>query len=62
MSFVRSFVLVSTVLFATAQDPAKEQLDKSPRHHEWVQIKQGERTLRAFVAYPEVKAKPRPCS
>lgn len=42
---------------AAAQDWAKAQLEKSPRHHEWVQVKHGERTVHAFVAYPEVKDK-----
>lgn len=46
------------VAFATAgQDWAKEKLDKSPRHQEWVQVKNGSRTVKAFVVYPEVKGK-----
>jgi carboxymethylenebutenolidase len=40
-----------------AQDWAKQNLDKSPRHREWVPIKYGDRTVQAFVAYPEVKGK-----
>jgi carboxymethylenebutenolidase len=32
-------------------------LDKSPRHQEWVQIKHDNRTVQAFVVYPETKAK-----
>jgi carboxymethylenebutenolidase len=44
--------------FATSgQDWAKEKLDKSPRHQEWVQVKNGNRTVNAFVVYPEVKNK-----
>ncbi len=42
---------------ADAQEFAKERLAKSPRHGEWVQIKHGDRTVHAFVVYPEVKAK-----
>jgi carboxymethylenebutenolidase len=38
-------------------DWPKAKLDKSPRHREWVTIKHGDRTLQAFVVYPEVKAK-----
>lgn len=39
---------------AAAQDWAIEQLDASPRHHEWVQVRAGsDRTVHAFVAYPE---------
>ncbi len=42
---------------APAQEWAKQTLDKSPRHQEWVKIPNGNRTLDAFVVYPEVKAK-----
>ena len=38
-------------------DWAKAELDKSPRHQEWVSIKYGDRTVQAFVVYPEVKEK-----
>ena len=38
-------------------DWAKAKLDKSPRHREWVSIKYGNRTVQAFVVYPEVKDK-----
>src|SRR5260221_10273542 len=40
-----------------AQDWAKQKLDKSPRHGEWVPIKHDNRTVQAFVVYPEIKAK-----
>ncbi len=36
---------------------AKETLARSPRHHEWVNVKSGDRTVSAFVVYPEVKKK-----
>ena len=36
---------------------AKERLNKSPRHGEWVDLKSGERTIKAFVVYPESKNK-----
>src|SRR5260370_4325004 len=42
---------------AQAQDWAKERLNKSPRHGEWVDFKSGERTVKAFVVYPERKDK-----
>src|SRR5260370_39481151 len=38
-------------------DWAKAKLAKSPRHGEWVSIKYGNRTVQAFVVYPEVKEK-----
>ena len=37
-----------------AQDWAVAALDASPRHHEWVEIPSGDRTVHAFVAFPEV--------
>ncbi len=41
----------------SAQDWAKARLEKSPRHGEWVKIKQGNREVQSFVVYPEVKGK-----
>ena len=40
-----------------AQDWAKARLEASPRHHEYVSLKHGSRTVQAFVVYPEVKTK-----
>lgn len=37
-----------------AQDYAIQQLEDSPRHHEWVALESNGRTLHTFVAYPEV--------
>lgn len=36
---------------------AREALEASPRHREWVNVKSGDRTVSAFVVYPEVKKK-----
>ena len=57
---VAAALLVSCAMLprtATAQDWAKQRLDKSPRHREYVPIKYGNRTVQAFVVYPEVKQK-----
>jgi carboxymethylenebutenolidase len=40
-----------------AQDWAKQTLAKSTRHQEWVAVKYGNRTVNAFVVYPEVSTK-----
>src|ERR1700727_69082 len=40
-----------------AQDWAKARLEASPRHHEYVPLKHGNRTVQAFVVYPEVRSK-----
>ena len=42
---------------ASAQDWSKAILNKSPRHQEWVKVKYGNRTVDAFVVYPEVSHK-----
>jgi len=42
---------------AFAQDWAKQDLTSSPRHQEWLDVKRGERTLKAFVVHPEAKGK-----
>jgi len=43
--------------FASAQDWAKERLEKSSRHREWVSIKHDGRSVETFIAYPESKDK-----
>jgi carboxymethylenebutenolidase len=50
-------VVITFTLSATAQEWAKQVLEKSPRHQEWAAIKSGDRTVNAFVVYPEVKGK-----
>lgn len=50
-------VIISWPQKSMAQDWAKERLNKSPRHGEWVEFKSGARTLKAFVVYPERKEK-----
>jgi carboxymethylenebutenolidase len=52
-----AFSLVFCVSTLSAQDWAKARLEKSSRHGEWVQFKSGERTIKAFVVYPERKEK-----
>jgi carboxymethylenebutenolidase len=38
-------------------DWAKERLDKSPRHGEWVKVSHDNRDVNCFITYPEVKDK-----
>jgi carboxymethylenebutenolidase len=57
---VPAILLMATILFcspAFSQDWAKAKLDKSPRHLEWIKIKNGNRTINTFIAYPERKDK-----
>lgn len=48
-----------TILFmqATAQDFALNQLEASPRHHEWVNVEYNGRKVRCFLVFPEVSTK-----
>ena len=49
------FLLAAQMVLA--QDWARARVDKSPRHHEWVTIKQDGRSVETFVVYPESKDK-----
>lgn len=54
------FVLPLFLAFAgtlNAQDWAKSRVEASPRHREYVPLKQGNRTVQALVVYPEIKGK-----
>ncbi len=61
MAMQQAIAFVVTALIfaftASAQDWAKARLENSPRHLEWVKVKQGNREVNCFVAYPEVKDK-----
>jgi carboxymethylenebutenolidase len=39
------------------KDFGRERLNTSPRHAEWLDIKSGERKIKAFIVYPERKDK-----
>jgi carboxymethylenebutenolidase len=58
---MKAFLFTLAIAFflatASAQDWAKARLEKSSRHGEWVEFKSGERTIKAFVVYPERKDK-----
>jgi carboxymethylenebutenolidase len=66
MKRVNTLAVVALLTFAvaallplagSAQDWAKDRLEKSPRHLEYVKVKQGSREVNCFVAFPEVKEK-----
>src|SRR6476661_3994278 len=48
-------LLLTTSVFA--QDWARQKLEKSSRHREWVGVKADGRTIETFVVYPEAKDK-----
>src|ERR1700682_1579623 len=59
----RVFVALALICLARSlpaqefKDFGKERLNNSPRHGEWVDFKSGDRTIKAFVVYPERKDK-----
>src|SRR5437660_8462387 len=57
MKRITTFAVAFTLAALTinAQDWAKARLEKSPRHLEYVKIKNGNREVSSFIAYPEVK-------
>jgi carboxymethylenebutenolidase len=52
-----ALLLLPIAVTSQAQQWAKARLDASSRHHEYVPLKHGNRTLQAFVVYPEVNSK-----
>jgi carboxymethylenebutenolidase len=52
-----AIVSLTACSVALTQDWAKERLENSPRHLEWVTVKQGGREVKCFIAFPEVKEK-----
>ena len=59
MKLAKVIAAILCVMTATlsAQDWAKARLEKSPRHGEWVTVKHGDRVVKCFITYPEVKDK-----
>lgn len=58
---MKRILLLTLVLLATqttsAQDWARANLEKSPRHREWVTVRHEGRSVETFVVYPESKEK-----
>lgn len=50
-------LLLSFFLTSFGQDYALKQLEKSPRHGEWVNLPNGKRSVHCFVVYPEKSTK-----
>ena len=51
------FLFTLILTSASAQDWARERLNDSPRHHEWVTVEHDGRQVEAFLAFPEVEGK-----
>src|SRR4030095_16728149 len=55
--FALLFLAGSGLAAEEDKDFGKDRLNNSPRHGEWVDMKSGDRTIKAFVVYPERKDK-----
>lgn len=51
------FALLLFISPVFAQDYAIQQLEDSPRHHEWIELESSGRIMHNFVAYPETSEK-----
>jgi len=54
---ISGLIGICAVGITSAQDWAKARIEKSQRHLEWAKVKNGNREVNCFVAYPEVKDK-----
>lgn len=50
-------LLAAAAISVSAQDWAKQKIEQSPRHREFVTVKHDNRSVETFVAYPETKGK-----
>ncbi|MDX1628570.1 MAG: dienelactone hydrolase family protein [Fulvivirga sp.] len=58
MKQVFSLMTLSLFVFTAAKSQSpEERLENSPRHHEWVDVTYQDRTVKAFLVYPEVSEK-----
>ena len=57
MKYLSLLLLLLTAQVASAQDWARDKVEKSPRHREWVTVKHDGRSVETFVVYPESKDK-----
>ena len=55
---LRAWLVFALAVWAvSAQDWARERVEKSPRHREWVTVKHDGRNVETFVVYPESRDK-----
>lgn len=52
-----TFLLLAAAAVLPAQDWARQKVEASPRHREWVTVKHDGRSVETFVVYPESKRK-----
>src|SRR5437016_1527679 len=57
VSFLGLITVAQSLYAEEVKDFGRDRLNSSPRHADWVDIKAGDRTIKAFVVYPESKNK-----
>src|SRR5258708_34517196 len=57
LAFALALLAGSVLVADEVKDFGRDRLNSSPRHADWVDIKSGARTIKAFVVYPERKDK-----
>jgi carboxymethylenebutenolidase len=57
MKYFSLILILAVAPVVVAQDWARAQLEKSPRHREWATVKHDNRAVETFVDYPESKDK-----
>jgi carboxymethylenebutenolidase len=57
LSHLLASLLFTAPMCGFAQPADVARLESSPRHHEWVEVKHGDRVVHTFVAYPEKSGK-----
>jgi len=55
--FISEIILMLIMYPLSGQDVLVDRLDNSPRHHEWIDLSAGDKTLKAFVVYPQISEK-----
>ena len=50
-------LFVQSLSAEAMKDFGRDRLNNSPRHADWIDIKSGDRAIKAFVVYPESKNK-----
>lgn len=57
MSLIVLIMSIGITGLLLAQETPLQRLNESPRHHEWVKVTHGNRTVQAFLVFPQVSDK-----
>jgi carboxymethylenebutenolidase len=58
MPRLKSWIVLPLALAAACHSPQPaSRLDSTPRHDEWVEVRQGDRTIHTYVVYPQTSGR-----